>query len=158
MEKEEVQNFLQSNAKYLPSSEINTVTNLLKNIEDEDLIYQLYSIQFKNPITYTLLYWLCPGFALIERFFIGSIFIGILKLPIIYMILWGQFEKAYRNAINPLENQFSNAAKSYSSLNFYEILSVLVGLYILWIIIDGFTIKSRVKNYNLTKLDKIILE
>jgi uncharacterized membrane protein YciS (DUF1049 family) len=81
-----------------------------------------------------------------------------LKLPIIYIILWEKIKKAYRYDDNPFENPLIAEARSNSISLLFDSMAVLVGLYILWIIIDGFTIKSRVKNYNLAKLDKIILE
>ena len=88
MDKEKIQMFLLSKGKCLPMNEIGNISSKMLKIEDENLIFELYSLEFKNPNTYTLLYWLLPGFAFIDRFFVGSFFTGLLKLfmPIIILI------------------------------------------------------------------------
>jgi len=117
-------------------NEISTLSRKLQLIKDEGLIFKLYSITFKNPTTFTLLYWLCPGFALIDRFFIGSSILGLLKIfmPIIIVVIY---------LLNYSEVDV-NTGPALTVLGF--------GFYFLWILIDGFTVSARVKNYNMDKI------
>ncbi len=85
MEKEEIQLFLAQNGKYLPRAEITRLCYKLELIEDKATFYRILSIDFKNPTLLTVLYWLCPGFLFIDRFFTGQHLSGLIKfiIPIV---------------------------------------------------------------------------
>lgn len=160
MENEKIQLYLLTNGKYFSFEDTDQIANTLKLVEDEAKIFRLYSLKFKNPVTYTWLYWLLPGFSLIDRFLTGAIFSGLIKtgLPIfgffIYTIFFLQKAATLSKQYTPTE-LFAKSQEyqlSSHSVNMFPIVIILV--YALWYIYDGFTINRRVKQYNLSLLMK----
>lgn len=138
MENDKIQTFLLIKGKFIPDTSIAYVSSKLQSLQNEISIFRIYSLTLKNPLTFTLLYWLVPGFAIIDRVLLKKGFISYLKiffLPIFYV--------AFKINLDIRELQ--------------EALGLLVlYLYIGWIIADGFTIYNRVKVTNLSILLSII--
>lgn len=135
MDNEKIQNFLLSKGKYLPMYGIDAISSKLKSVEDEKLIYRIHALNFMNPMLITLLYWLCPLFFFIDRFFVGSTLSGLVKffiLAIIIPIFFLVLILTHEPLLIPI--------------------FVVAGIWFLWILIDGFTIYGRVKRYNLSIL------
>ena len=70
--------FLMNNAKYLPSERLGFIKTKLEEL-DEESFELLYTVEFKDPMTVFLIS-LFFGPLGIDRFLIGDIALGILKL------------------------------------------------------------------------------
>ena len=145
MENGKIQIFLLSNGKYLPVSEIDSLSVKLQSLEDEASTFRVHSLNFKNPTVLTLLYWLVPGFACIDRFFIeGSsggfrkVF-GLIGLFTLFIVFGGIFRR------------LEISSDLFSGLSLLVRLSPFIVLSI-WLVVDGFTIYGRVKKFNLSIL------
>lgn len=78
MEETKVSTFLMTNSKYFPNSKIAVVKERLERLDDSKLT-TISSIDFKEPTT-ILLVSIFLGTLGVDRFMIGDIGIGILKL------------------------------------------------------------------------------
>jgi len=145
MENEKIQTFLLSNGKYLPVSEIDSLSVKLQSLEDEASTFRVHSLNFKNPTVLTLLYWLIPGFACIDRFFINGATSGFKKL----FSLIGLF--ALFLGFGGIFRRLEISSDLYSGLSSLVRLSPFIVLSI-WLVVDGFTIYGRVKKFNLSIL------
>jgi len=165
----EIQNFLLTKGKFLPMDKIDEVTTKLQNIEEgSKTSFRISSLNFKNPLSLTLLYWLVPGFALIDRFFTKDVTAGFKKFLIILgmfilsftlnkvalsidpLCLGGGTWIDYLPASAPGEVTYvpSETAHSLVVCGGLINLGIIVGL-----IIDGFFVYNRVKKQNFTALN-----
>ena len=78
MDQQQIDTFVISNQKYFPAEKIVFLKEKLKNI-DEEKFTLISSMNFKNPTT-ILLVSLFFGLLGIDRFMIGDIGLGVLKL------------------------------------------------------------------------------
>lgn len=70
--------FLVSNAKYLPGEKLGYIKEKLEEM-DEECFELLYTVEFKDPMTVFLIS-LFFGYLGIDRFLIGDVAMGVLKL------------------------------------------------------------------------------
>lgn len=78
MQKDKIENFIISHKKYFPSEKIGMIYNILKNLDDEKEM-TLYSLDYQDPTT-ILVVSVLAGSLGIDRFLIGDVALGILKL------------------------------------------------------------------------------
>lgn len=76
--KNKIDMFLISNAKYLPAEKMVFIREKLEEM-DEEAFDLLFTINFKDPMTVLLISLLCGSFG-IDRFILGDVGLGILKL------------------------------------------------------------------------------
>ena len=121
-------------------------------IEDDATEYKVLSVNFKNPTLFTLLYWLCPGFAAIDRFFTGQYISGMFKF--LYPLMWilGMYFLAVtETGVNMLEKDFLLT----DSITITQVLLIAsIAFYLIWVFVDGLTMNARTKNYNMRRLLK----
>ena len=150
MEKDQIQSFLTQNGRFLPQREITKLSYKLQLIEDEVTEYKVLSVNLKNPTLFTLLYWLCPGFAAIDRFFTGQYLSGIFKF--IYPILW-LVVMYYIAATETGDNLLRKDFRITDSITIAQVLFFgSIAFYLIWIFADGLTMNARTKSYNLRRL------
>lgn len=137
MKKEEIQTYLPNIGKYVALHKTEAVSLKLQSLSNDSLASLEKSPKFKNPKTYTLLYWLLPGFALVDRLIIKNDMLSLLKAFSIPLIL-----VSYIILIDYLFLRIS--------------LCCLFWAYLFWLIKDGFTVNIRVRNNNLSILLFII--
>ncbi len=78
MQKNKIESFIISHEKYFPAEKIRIVYDILMKLNDENEMI-LYSMEYKDP-TNVLLVSVLAGRWGIDRFLIGDIPLGILKL------------------------------------------------------------------------------
>ena len=147
MTNDKIQSFLLQKGKYLPKRKINFISTRLEHLE-ERRVPKVLSTSIKKPIVFVLLYWLLPPFFLIDRFFTGQYLSGIIKfigLP------------AFAFAIVYILKQKGIHRELYfgTQLN-HLILLISIGIQLLWTLVDGFTIGSRIKDHNFRKLKRVL--
>src|SRR5690554_6701926 len=136
MEKEFVRAYLLKNGKYLPEDKLHSLNS---NLEHSNIKEFEINILFRSPTLFTLLYWFVPLFWFLDRFFVRDFFGGIVKAILYPLIVFVSFKISSNADLN----------ESYKSAVF-----IFMFVWLLWIIVDGFTIYSRVKNLNYRKLNK----
>lgn len=137
MDKNFVNSFLISNGKYFPSNKLGKIGALMENSAVSE-----YSVnrRFYNPLVITIIFWVFWPFQLFDRFVLRDWFGGSLKLffPIIIVVVYfyGRFS-------------FGEEIMRYVSLG-------MLGFWVLWTIVDGFTIYHRTKSANYRSLLKAL--
>ncbi|MBP3301285.1 MAG: TM2 domain-containing protein [Clostridia bacterium] len=78
MERQNVDMYMLTNAKYFPSDKVMYIKEKLKNMDDEKYGL-LLSVEMKNPTTLLILSLLVGSFG-VDRFMLGDTGMGVLKL------------------------------------------------------------------------------
>ncbi len=78
MDIEKVDLFLLTNSKYLPECEVLNIRKKMLMLKDEDWV-RISTFSFKDPLLAFLLSFFC-GYLAIDRFYIGDVALGLLKL------------------------------------------------------------------------------
>ncbi len=114
MDKTNIDTFIMKNSKYFPSSKITVIKESLESIDEEQLTI-FSSIKYKDPLVITLVS-IFLGVLGIDRFMLGDVKIGILKLltsggfGIIMLIDWFTIRNRVR------EHNFRSFVTLYKSL------------------------------------------
>jgi len=133
MDKSFVNNFLIANGKYFPSNKLGRVGLLM---EQSSVSEYAVNRRFYNPLVITIIFWVFLPFQLFDRFVLRDWFGGILKLiiPLICGIVL-----YYNQNIYYLNNNTDLLVK---------IVAVVIILWGIWTVVDGFTIYHRTKKAN----------
>lgn len=155
----EIQNFLLTKGKFLPNGKIEEVSTKLQNIEEGSLaFFKVSSLSFKSPLALTLLYWLVPGFACIDRFFIEGINEGLKKLSILFGLMLFVFVILRGSLFASTLDTFNESDLSYKVLSSLKPILILITFLAVWtwLIIDGIKIYNRVKKQNMNTFNTAI--
>lgn len=132
MDKSFVENYLITNGKYFPKSKLNKIGNILENSRASK-----YTItkRYFNPLTTTIIFWVFYPIQLFDRLILRDWFWGIVKLitPLILGYLLSIHGRGLYLGIYTLEA---------------KICTILLLLWGIWAIVDGFTIYFRTKKAN----------
>lgn len=131
--------FILNKGKFFPDSSLMLIRDRLANYDDS-FLPRLLSASFKNPTT-GFLYSIGLGVYGIDRFYIGQVFIGILKL-----ILTLAFFVAYI---------FLVIDDDPAPIKFICFFILVIGV-LIWYITDIFKISKEIKEYNFTYLLTIL--
>ncbi|MBG27019.1 MULTISPECIES: hypothetical protein [Croceibacter] len=137
MKKEFVEQFLLVNGKYFPKSKLSYIG---RQMEKSKVSEYIVNKGYWNPITTFILMFIFLGFGfmmILDRLILGDWLWGLLKLSIPILIAC-----LYFFAPDLRVNEFNSD----------EIILLLSGLFLLWVLIDIFTLYSRIKIRNYNKL------
>lgn len=144
MDKEFVRSYLLTNGKYFPERKIQELNEALESSSKDEYVV---NVNFRNSTLFTLLYWFVPLFWWLDRFFVRDFFGGIVKAIVFPILTWVCFILASKGGVT-------------SSMFQYAVWGLAIS-WIVWVIVDGFTIYGRVKNVNyrkvMTKLGKRVV-
>lgn len=84
-QKQFTETYLMANAKYFPADKIGLVRDKLLHMP-EDRQATIQALELKNPITTLLLSLFCGGLA-IDRFYLGDVGLGILKIITEFLLI-----------------------------------------------------------------------
>lgn len=128
--------FLINNLQYFPESKKIQIAETINNL-DSNFKLIIYGVKIKKTEWQTLLYWFCPLYFLVDRIVIGPYWSGLLKFLILPILGFA----------------FINRDGIIANLGL-----CIFGIEFLWIIIDGFTIKDRIRSQNLKRLNKLLFK
>lgn len=129
--------FLINNLQYFPNSKKMLIADKMNNLDNEQKKI-IYGLSIKKTEWQLALYWICPFYFIIDRFIIGQWFTGLFKailLPFLSLIFF----------------------VSGSSKGMLYALGIW-GVLFMWVMIDGFTIISRIKSQNFKRLNKLFIK
>jgi TM2 domain-containing membrane protein YozV len=139
MDSSTIDMFILNKGKFFPDSSLMLIRDRLAKYDDS-FLSRLLSASFKNPTT-GFLYSIGLGVYGIDRFYVGHVFSGILKL-----ILTLAFFVTYVFIV------FDDDSNPILAISFF-ILAIGV---VVWYITDIFKISKEIKEYNFTYLLTIL--
>ena len=135
MNQQNVDMFILSKGHYFPSSALLLIRERLNKLDDSYLS-NLLSAKFKNP-TMGFFFSIGLGVYGVDRFYVGHIFVGILKLILTLVFFVTYFFVLFKDYPNPI----------------FVGLLIILGLGVLiWYIVDIFNISNAIKEYNYSYL------
>lgn len=135
MKQQNVDMFMLSKGNLFPASAMMLIRERLTNCDDA-LFPRIISASFKNP-TVGFFYSIGLGTYGADRFYIGHVFIGILKLILTLSSIISYFCVVFEDDPNPI----------LVGIFIIQIIGVLV-----WYVVDIFKISNEIKEYNYTYL------
>lgn len=135
MNQQNVDMFILNKGSFFPESSLYMIRERISKCDDSYLS-RLLSANFKNPMT-GFLYSIGLGPYGADRFYMGQVFIGILKLLLSLSLLVTYVPLCFNDNPNPI----------IVGILFMQIFCVLI-----WYIFDIFRISNIIKEYNFTYL------
>lgn len=133
-----IRSYLVANGKYFPSNKLGILGRIL---EDSRASEHVINKRFFSPVFITVIFWIFWPFQLFDRLILKDWFWGWLKLllPVIVGFI------LYKNSRSP----FPVKSAFLEGFDIIEIVGAsAIILWVLWTVVDGFTIYGRTKKSN----------